>query len=70
MEKPTPDGQSLVSEPDDNEVEDTYGETALESLFSRVLSRGFRTVNARQNISKDRCEAAMKASRGPTSETF
>lgn len=53
-------------------VPQDYLEASLESLFSRVLSRGFKKVSPRNNISATRCRDAMRAltARGNTSARF
>ena len=53
-------------------VPQAYLEASLESLFSRVLSRGFKEVSKRNNISATRCGGAMRAltARGDTSARF
>lgn len=64
-----PSSKTPTSKVEDSE---TYSDTSLEVLFSRVLSRGFRKASARNNISVKRCRAAMIAlvSRGDTSRRF
>ena len=64
-----PSNNPLIAKGEDPQ---TYSDMSLEVLFSRVLSRGFRTVSKRNNISVDRCRAAMitLVSRGDTSRRF
>jgi hypothetical protein len=49
-----------------------YQTESLETLFSRVLSRGFRTRAKHTNLPRERCVKAMQAvvSRGHTSVSF
>jgi hypothetical protein len=54
------------------EIPRDYQTQSLETLFSRVLSRGFRTVSKGANLSQSRCVKAMQAvvDRGQTSVSF
>ena len=64
-------GESATSSGNDD-VGASYRNTSLEVLFSRVLSRGFRAVSKRNNISAERCRSAMQVlvNRGDTSRRF
>lgn len=54
------------------EIPRAYQTESLETLFSRILSRGFRTPTKSANLSRERCVRAMQAvvSRGHTSVSF
>ncbi len=54
------------------EIPREYQTESLETLFSRVLSRGFRQVSKHTNLTRERCIQAMQAvvSRGQTSVSF
>ena len=68
----TVQSKSSKSSSESEEIPETYQNTSLEVLFSRVLSRGFRKPSKRNNISVERCRTAMMAlvSRGDTSRRF